>query len=261
MTTSRPRLRPLLLPTEHGGWGLVGAPVLLGLWVAPSWPGALVGLATLFAFLARQPLRIAVGDLLKRKRYPRTIWAAGFAAAYLDLALISFAAAWWLSEHPFWMPLAVAAPLFLAQAAYDASKQGRGLLPELMGAAGVGAVAPAMLMASGWDPASAWLCGLVLAMQSCTAIVYVRSRLDLAKGKPGDRAWSIGFHLVALGAVAWLASIRPEFTLAVAAFAALACRAWVGQMSACLGTRAAWVGVQEVVFTLVTVASMAIGHR
>src|SRR5437762_11678455 len=55
------RVRTIALPVEHGGWGISLEPVLLGLRVAPSQAGAWVGVATLGAFLARHPLKVAAG--------------------------------------------------------------------------------------------------------------------------------------------------------------------------------------------------------
>jgi hypothetical protein len=69
------RLRPIALPVEHGGWAFLGAPILLGLWVAPSITGVWLGLAALGAFLSRQPLKLTLGDRRRGKRYPRTMWA------------------------------------------------------------------------------------------------------------------------------------------------------------------------------------------
>ena len=73
-TFARPRpraaWRSVAIPDEHGGWGLTAEPVLLGLLVAPSWPGALLGVAAFVAFLVRSPSRscsstdgVAVGFL------------------------------------------------------------------------------------------------------------------------------------------------------------------------------------------------------
>src|ERR1044072_2044638 len=36
------KLRPLALPTEHGGWGFLLEPLVLAMIVAPSWIGALI---------------------------------------------------------------------------------------------------------------------------------------------------------------------------------------------------------------------------
>ncbi len=82
MTTGSVRLRPIALPVEHGGWGFLGAPIVLGLWVAPSVAGFWLSLAALGVFLTRQPLKLALGDRQRGKRYPRTVWAERFVVLY-----------------------------------------------------------------------------------------------------------------------------------------------------------------------------------
>jgi len=77
----------------------LGAPILLGLWVAPSVAGAWLSLAALAAFLTRQPLKLALGDRRRGKRFPRTIWADRFALFYSAIALGAFAAAWITAAH------------------------------------------------------------------------------------------------------------------------------------------------------------------
>ena len=64
--------RPVALPAEHGGWGFLAEPVVLGLVLAPSAAGLCLALAALAAFLARHPLRLALIDRRKGVRYPRT---------------------------------------------------------------------------------------------------------------------------------------------------------------------------------------------
>src|SRR5215212_11211122 len=86
-------LRPLALPTEHGGWGFLFEPIVLGLAVAPSWSGVLVAIAFIFGFLTRQPLKLALQDALREKWYPRTRWCWMFAIAYAVAALTAIAAA------------------------------------------------------------------------------------------------------------------------------------------------------------------------
>ncbi len=57
----RIRLRPIALPAEHGGWGLLFEPIVLGLLLAPSLAGLLLSVAATGAFLARHPFKLAIG--------------------------------------------------------------------------------------------------------------------------------------------------------------------------------------------------------
>ena len=70
--------RSVALPTEHGGWGFLLEPVLLGLLLAPSPAGVLLALAGLATFLARHPADIWLRDTLASKTFPRTATALRF---------------------------------------------------------------------------------------------------------------------------------------------------------------------------------------
>ena len=101
--------KAVALPAEHGGWGFLVEPVVLGLVLAPSGEGVCLGLAALAGFLARHPLRLLLTDRRKGVRYPRTALAERVFAAYATAAVALAAAAFALAPFPFWPPLAVAA--------------------------------------------------------------------------------------------------------------------------------------------------------
>lgn len=81
----RSALRAVAVPSEHGGWGLTAEPVLLGLLVAPSVSGALLGAGALIAFLARTPLKVVLVDRWRHRRLPRTVLAGRLAAGELAI--------------------------------------------------------------------------------------------------------------------------------------------------------------------------------
>ncbi len=257
--TQSVRLRPIALPVEHGGWVFLGTPIVLGLWVAPSAAGAWLSLAALGAFLTRQPLKLALADRRRGKRYPRTVWAERFAALYGAIALLAFGAAWLTTTHPFWMPLLLAAPIAAIQLRYDLLKQSRAALAEFSGAAALGSVAAALALAGGRTLGSALLLWLLLAFQAIAAIIYVATRLRLARGEAARRAPAYAAHLGALISVGGLAWFGLAPWLAVAAFTILAVRAVLGLMPRSLRTPTPLVGVQELGFSLLTVASIAFG--
>ncbi len=254
-------MRPIALPTEHGGWGMLGAPILLGLWVAPSPAGVWLGLSALGAFLTRQPLKLALADWRRGKRSLRTVWAERFGLLYGALTLLAFLVAWNVSAHPFWAPLLVAAPLAIIQFRFDLLKQSRALTAELCGAAALSVLTSSIAQAGGWAIGPALLLALLLALQAVTAIVYVGARLRLARGAPARRAPIHLLHLAALGTVSGLAWFDLTPWLSVAAFALLALRAWLGLLPRSLKTPTPLVGVQELGFSLLTVAAIAIGGQ
>jgi hypothetical protein len=219
--------RSLALPNEHGGWGLLIEPALLGLVLAPSVAGAGVALAALLAFLARHPLRLALSDRLRGRSYPRTALAARIAVAYLAGAAVAFAVAVWRAPLLAFAPLVAAAPLGLVQLVYDARLRSRELLPELLGGVALGAPAPMILLASGWPLLAALSLWGVLAARVLGSVLYVRARLRLARGTPASVFPVLAVHalgLVALsvpaffGFVTWMAPLSLVLLLGRAAW-------------------------------------------
>ncbi|MEN9938565.1 MAG: hypothetical protein RLZZ387_5144 [Chloroflexota bacterium] len=198
------RIRPVALPTEHGGWGFLVEPIILGLLLAPSAAGALLGTAAIGVFLLRHPLELALTDWQKGKRFPRTALAERFAALYALVALIGFLGAVATAQAPFWAALALGAPLALVQLSYDLRKQKRALVPELAGAGALAASAPAILLAAGWELAPALAVWAVLAARAWPAILYVRARIRRLRGAPSDSRPAIAAHVAALLAVCGL---------------------------------------------------------
>ncbi|MGZ5477500.1 MAG: YwiC-like family protein, partial [Thermoanaerobaculia bacterium] len=98
-TFTRPSLsiRPLAVPSEHGGWGLLLEPVVLAMLVAPSAAGALIGMGAGAVFLMRHPLKLAMHDRLQGRQHPRSGVCELLAAGYGVAALLAFTAAWTLA--------------------------------------------------------------------------------------------------------------------------------------------------------------------
>jgi hypothetical protein len=217
---SRPALRPLALPTEHGGWGFLSEPIVLGLAVAPSQGGALVALAFLFAFLCRQPLRLGLQDALRGRAYPRTRWCWLFVAAYAACALASLAFAVFVAGWAIVIPIGLVAPMGLTQILYDASKRGRALLPELGGAAAMSSSAAAIAIAAGMRIVPALALSGIIVARAIPSIVYVRTLLTRSHGKQAASWPPLALHALAIVLVALFA--KP---LAVAAMVLLFVRA------------------------------------
>ncbi len=221
----RPVLRAVAVPAEHGGWGLTAEPVALGLLVAPSISGALLGVAAFAAFLARTPLKLALGDRWRHRRLERTLAAQRVAGAELAVLGAAVATAALRSGRAWWLPLVVALPLVGTEMYFDARGRGRRLVPELCGATGIASVAAAIARAGGasWAvPAGLWL---VLAARSTGAIPFARAQVLRWRGRPtGLRAPTVAQGVAVAtalggtgaGAVPWPSAV------ALAAFAAWA---------------------------------------
>lgn len=253
----RPRLRPLLLPVEHGGWGFLFEPIVIALLAAPSAAGASLAAATVAAFLARQPLKIVLDDRRHRRQLPRTAWAGGIAAGYLALATALLGAGAWPVPTWFWGLAAAVAPLAVMTLAFDARGESRRLLPELAGAIALSAVAAAAALAAGWSWAlslAVWISALVRVLP---AIVTVRERVMRLHGTAADWARPALAHALAVSTTAGLVmrQAMPPPVAAIALFLALRA-AWDLRPGA-PPARAVEIGLRELVTGLV--AAGAIG--
>ena len=252
------RVRTVALPVEHGGWSLTLEPVALGLLVAPSPAGFLLALATVGAFLARHPLKIVAADRRHGRRFPRTAVAERFLILYAGVALASGLAAVAVAPgYSFLLSLLAALPFASAQLVYDAAGRGRALLPELAGSFGLAAVSAAVAMAAGWPIVPSLGLWALLAARALPSILYVRARLGLLHGESPRTYPVVIAHLAALALVALLAWARVVPPVAALAFALLLLRAAAGLTAGNAGGSAKRVGISEVCYGAVTVATVA----
>ena len=184
LARERPAWRAVAIPSEHGGWGLTFEPVLLGLLVQPSWPGAAIGVAALTAFLVRTPLKFAVGDrrrhrLLRRTRLADAI-ALGELALIAALVVLAGAGASW----SWTVPVLFALPLFGVELWYDIRSRGRRLVPELCGGVGIASVAAAIAIAGSRPGALAAALSLIVAARAMASIPFARTQVARLHARP-----------------------------------------------------------------------------
>lgn len=260
VSSSSVRLRSIAFPPEHGSWGFLLEPLLLGLLVAPSWAGACLALATLGAFLLRHPLKIAVTDWRRGKRYARTAAAEKFVLLYGTLAATGLVGVLWLGEMRMLLPLVLAAPLALVQVVNYLSNRGRDLLAELGGACALAAVAASLALGGGESWGVALALWAILIGRAIPSILYVRARLRLDRDKPFARIPVILSHLSAVVGVLILAAAGLAPVLAVAAMIILLLRAAHG-LSAYRGrVRVPVIGILEMVYGFLVVFLTALGY-
>lgn len=257
---ARPRLKSVAIPNEHGGWGFVSQPLLLGLLMAPSAAGLWLAIATLGLFLTRHPLKIVLKDRSNGRIYARTRLAEQVVAAYLLIAIVGAALAFRTASAPFWPAIVMAAPFALVQLVYDANKRGREALPEIIGAIAIGASGPALALAAGWALGPALALWALTGLHAVTSILYIRTRLRLERGKPIDRRPAWGSHAAALAAVAVLAFAGLLPWLSVAALALLAARALLGLSDRRQPTPARTLGFREMGYSFALVLLTAAGY-
>jgi hypothetical protein len=254
------RWRSVALPIEHGAWGFLLEPALLGMLVAASWAGVALVLAALAALLLQTPLSLALTDARRGKRYPRTVLAWRFAAAYGLLLVAAGSAALFLAGSA-WilLPVALAAPLAGLQLWLDARGRARELLPEAAGAVAMGSLAASVALAGGWSLLPALGLWALLAARAVPAIVYVRARLRLERGQALDRRPSALLHLAAVAAVSLAAVLGAVSWVAAVPYAVLTARAARGLAPDRAPVTAKVVGFREIGFGVMTAVLVAAG--
>lgn len=256
MTT---RFRRVLLPSEHGGWGLVAEPVALGLLVAFSPTAILLAGMALAAFLLRQPLRLALSDRRRGKVYARTRVATGAAGLLAATVLVLVAGAWQLAPQPFWAPLAAALPLVAVQVGFDARLDSRALPAELAGALALGCVPAAMALADGWQPAQAWALWGLVAARALPSILYVRALIRRLHREPLAPGSALAAHGVALALL--VAGVRLELApgAAIVGGALLVVRALAGLWRPAGSART--IGWGEILVGTIYILLLVVGYR
>lgn len=255
----RSPLRSVAIPAEHGGWSLTAEPVVLGLLVAPSQAGFLMGAFAILAFLARTPARIVAVDMRHRRFLHRTRLAITVLLCEATLLTAIFVAMLALASPTFLIPLVLSVPFFGIAFFYDVRHRARHLVPELLGAIGVGSFAPALALSSGEVSArvsaSLWV---VLALRSLLAIPYVR--LQLARAKRQTEFVHTRVNFVSQMFVAAVAfpleyfNVIPLLSACVLVLVAIAQHA----LARTAPPRAAIIGVQQVFIGIVVVAATAL---
>jgi hypothetical protein len=253
------RIKTIALPAEHGGWGLLFEPIVLGLLLAPSIAGLCLALSAVGLFLARHPLTLLV--LSRRRPSARTSIAKQFAIFYLSVAGLTFISAVAFAQYSFALPLLMAAPMALVQVAHDWKGRRRVLLPEISGAVAILSLAPAIALADGWSNATAFALWAIMVARAVPAILYVRAALARLHGRPSTSAPMLFAHGVSIVAVVWLARAGLAPRLVIVVMIVLLVRAAIGFVFA--GRRkvaAKQLGFSEVAFGALTVFAVMLGR-
>ncbi len=257
--TAKPRLKSVALPSSYGSWSLVSEPILLGLLVAPSWPGLLLAFVGFLSFLLNQPLKIILTDRQRGRQYARTRLAFRVAVIYLLFTALCLAVLIWLVGLQPLLPLALAVPLLIIFFVYD-NRPGRSWQAELSAPTGFSAISAGIALAAGWDLAPAFALWVVMIARSVPAVLYIRARLRLAKGKKANSGPAMGAHMLALVVVALLVIAGLVPATAVLAFLLLLLRAAIGLSPYRRDFPTMTLGWIEMATGLTTVLLIAVGY-
>jgi hypothetical protein len=219
----RERNRALIVPREHGAWGLLLVPMVTAAGVAfrqstNVFPFVLLLTTALALFWLRTPLESLLGISAMRAETKEERSSVAFVVLYLAIvALLPASMLLWAGQNPLlWLIGGAAGVSFVAQAVLRKMGRRTRMLSEIVGTIGLTASAPAVYYVitgkfgmTGW---MLWLANLIFAGNQ---IHYVQIRIHSAK--------LVGAH--AKLARAWTFALGQ---LAMAAALALTC--WLGWM-------------------------------
>jgi hypothetical protein len=202
----RPQIRTarIILPTKHGSWSILFEPLVVGSAIAFSAAAPWIALATIGAFMARQPLKVLY---LSRSNPPTASAALRFVLIFASFACIGIVTALLLAGPWALFPFAVAAPLAVQQTVFDLSRRSRNLLAEIAGSVAISSSAAALALAGGLGLPVAAALWAIFVCRFIPSILYVRNRLNLEKGKKYERLQPIVANILAFAVVALFAMV------------------------------------------------------
>jgi hypothetical protein len=235
----RERHRALIIPREHGAWGLLLVPIITGAGVAfrecsHIFPLILLSAAALALFWLRTPAESLLGTSAMRAQTSEEAQTVKLAIALLGaVAAVALCALLWSGKNADLWPLgAVAVLAFITQAMLKKLSRRARMWGEMVGTIGLTASAPAAYyVITGNFNATAWMLWLANLLFAGDQIHYVQLRLHTAKVE-GLRAklaqgWGFALGQALMTAVITLACMSRLLPVLVSlAFAPLLFRGW-----------------------------------
>ena len=235
----RERRHALILPREHGAWGLLLVPMVTGAGVAfrqasHIFPLLLLLTAALALFWLRTPLENLLGTTAMRaQNLEESHTLRSVIVLLAGIATVALAALLWAGRNADLWPLGTAvAAAFILQAILKKISRSTRMLSEMVGTIGLTASAPAAYyVITGEFNQTAWMLWLANILFAGDQIHYVQLRLHTSKIE-GFRAklahgwrFALGQALMtAIITVACLDRLMPP--IASLAFAPLLFRGW-----------------------------------
>jgi len=233
------RRRALIVPREHGAWGLLLVPMITGGGIALSesnnvFPLLLLLTAALTLFWLRTPLESLLGTSAIKAQTEEERRDVIFAAAYLaTIAGLALAMLLWARHNPYLWWIGIAAGVtFAAQASLKMLGRKVRMLSEIVGTIGLTASAPAAYyVVTGKLGATAWMLWLANILFAGDQIHYVQLRIHTTK-IAGFRdklahGWAFALGQALMTAIITLACVtRLMPPIASLAFTPLLFRGW-----------------------------------
>ena len=185
----RERNRALIVPREHGAWGLLLVPMITAAGVGLRhgdnvFPFVLLLTAALALFWLRTPLESLLGISAIRAETKEERSSVTFVVAYLAIvAALALSMLLWAGQNPLLWPIGVAAAIaFVGQALLRKMGRRTRMLSEIVGTIGLASASPAVYyVITGKFGVAAWMLWLANLIFAGNQIHYVQIRIHSAK--------------------------------------------------------------------------------
>ena len=271
--SSNPRRRSLIVPREHGAWGILLVPLLTGVFAGLRAGGsagevAPFGILALTLFWLRTPIESWTGTSPIRARTPEEFRLVRSASC--TLAAIAFGASIWLfwgwrNRELLWIGTA-AAVAFLLQSVVRRIWRGARGASQMIGAAGLTSTAPAAFyIVTGRLDATAWVLWAANLLFAVNQIQFVQLRIHAARAasrreKLSAGRWFLAGQIAVVTAAAVCIGDLFPWYVAIA-FLPVLIRgfAWFASKPAPLAVHA--LGKSELLYAAIFGVCLAIGIR
>ncbi|HKF02789.1 MAG TPA: YwiC-like family protein [Candidatus Sulfotelmatobacter sp.] len=235
----RERHRALIVPREHGAWGLLLVPMITGAGVAfrecsHIFPLILLSAAAFALFWLRTPVESLLGTTAMKAETSEEARTVKSVIAILGaVAAVALGALLWAGRNADLWPLGAAvAAAFIGQALLKKMGRRTRMLSEMVGTIGLTASAPAAYyVITGHFNATAWMLWLANILFAGDQIHYVQLRIHTAKIEGFraklSRGWAFAAgqaFMTAIITLVCMARLMPP--IASIAFAPLLFRGW-----------------------------------
>jgi hypothetical protein len=248
-----------LLPTDHGSWAFVLEPVCLGFLVAFSPASVWLGLAVLFGFIARKPVKLALSAAPTTPALRHQ--ARAISSLLVLLSLIALGLAVTCSRPVILLPLALAMPGVWGFARQVIGGQTRSLPAELVGTGLCTLPLVSIALAAGWAWTPALSLGLINLARAWPTLLFVRALLRTSRGESGGKQVAIFVQLLAPATLALLVMTQQMPWPVVAINSVLSVRALLFLSGIFPAPSARRIGISEVVWGLAYAIGAAVAYN
>ena len=237
--TRRERRHALILPREHGAWGLLLVPLVTGAGIAfressRIVPAILLLVAAVALFWLRTPLESLLGTSTLRAQTKDERRSVAIVIAILGaVAALALGTLLWAWHNPLLWPIGIAAcAVFIGQALLKKLGRSARMLSEIVGTVGLTAAAPAAYyVVTGKFGLTAWMLWMANLIFAGDQIHYVQLRIHTARVEGFKnklmRGWTFAagqLAMTVLLTIACLLGVIPA--IASVAFSPLLFRGW-----------------------------------